>query len=519
MIISWLTLVPPVTVLLIALITKKIVPALSAGILLAGLIVSHWAPIDAAQIILSKVYGVATDIDNVMMFGFLPLLGTLIMLVKHTGGAQALVHLISKKVHTKKGIELSTLGFSSLFFMDDYFNTWTVGPVMHPLTDRYGIARVKLAFFINMLAPGLAIIFPVSSWIAVILGQFEPSGISLAANALVSSDAFGMFLHILPFLFYPFFSIASAWFIAALGISFGPMREEEEMVTAITDSQEQLMPEGAGTIWDFIAPIGLLMILSPALILATGGYYIFGGDHSFAQALGHADIFKALLLSSGITLTITTVYYAVNGKLSMKDFMALAKQGTDLMLSSITLLFMAFVFGSFLRSDLPAGSFLATTGLSHLPLPLLPAIFYIITAFSASAVGSAWGTMMVFIPMSVPLIVTLYHTATPAAVALMPLLAPTLAAILSGAVVGAHVSPIADNVITSSLATSTNVLLHLRTQIPYIIPAIMASAISYLIVGFTVPTMPLLGWFISLMAGIVIMLGLLLILNRKSRTL
>ncbi len=513
MITSWLTLVPPLAVLFLALITKKIVPALLSGIVVAALIVSHWAPLAAVELVATKVYGVATDIDNLLMFGFLPVLGTLIMLVKHTGGAQAWVHLISKKVHTKKRVELATLGFSSLFFMDDYFNTWTVGPVMHPLTDRYGIARAKLAFFINMLAPSLAIIFPVSSWVAVILGQMEQSGISTQPNALIKSDAFSMLLQVIPFMFYPIIAIALTWFIVAVGISFGPMKEQEDIATEA--HHEMLVPAGKGTVWDFIVPLGVLMILSPSVILATGGYWLFGGSYSFPDALSHANIFKALLLSSGTTLLFTTIYYSVMGKLTVRDFLTLAKEGTTMMTSSITLLFLAFVFGSFLRTDLPAGNFLATTGIASLPLPLLPFIFYAIAAFSASAVGSAWGTIMVFFPVAVPMFVTLYHATPPAIAAYLPLLAPTLGAILSGAVVGAQVSPIADNVITSSLATDTNVLLHVKTQIPYIIPGIIATGISYLISGFMVPTMPLLGWLVSLVTGLALTFGMLLVLNGR----
>ena len=58
------------------------------------------------------------------------------------------------------------LGF--IIFVDDYFNCLTVGTVMKPVTDKYRIARAKLAYLIDSTAAPVCIIAPVSSWAAVL---------------------------------------------------------------------------------------------------------------------------------------------------------------------------------------------------------------------------------------------------------------------------------------------------------------------------------------------------------------
>ena len=49
----------------------------------------------------------------------------------------------------------------------------------------------------------------------------------------------------------------------------------------------------------------------------------------------------------------------------------------------------------------------------------------------------------------------------------MPLLFNVVSAVLAGSVLGDHCSPISDTTILSSLASSCNHIVHVRTQMPY----------------------------------------------------
>jgi len=59
--------------------------------------------------------------------------------------------------------------------------------------------------------------------------------------------------------------------------------------------------------------------------------------------------------------------------------------------------------------------------------------------------------------------------------------APFIAAVLSGGIFGDHASPISDTTIVSSLASASDHIEHVRTQIPY---ALLAGATA--IAGFVV---------------------------------
>ena len=64
----------------------------------------------------------------------------------------------------------------------------------------------------------------------------------------------------------------------------------------------------------------------------------------------------------------------------------------------------------------------------------------------------------------------------------MPL-APFLAACLSGGIFGDHASPISDTTIVSSMASGTDVISHVRTQLPYALLAGTLSITGFVLLG------------------------------------
>jgi len=58
-----------------------------------------------------------------------------------------------------------------------------------------------------------------------------------------------------------------------------------------------------------------------------------------------------------------------------------------------------------------------------------------------------------------------------------------LAAVLSGSVFGDHASPISDTTVVSSMASATDHIDHVRTQLPYALIAAGMATIAFFIVG------------------------------------
>jgi tetracycline resistance efflux pump len=506
----WYYILPPAVVLLMSFWYKDVNKALLAGLATAALLVTSGNPLTAAQLLAIKAYNQITDFDNLMVFLYLPLLGYIISLIIKTGGATAWGNYISDKVHSRRGIELATLGFSSCFFLDDYFSSWTVGTVMHSVTDRFKVPRVKLAYLINMLAPCMAILSPISSWIAVILSQMIKVGINDSSAALVQADPFMTYLSCIGYLLYPCIAVLATWFLVAARISYGPMAEQEKIAQETGNvfggkdpvASKISAPTQAGALFDFLLPICLLIGLTPPIILWTGGFWMFGGTNALGPALTAANIFLAMVISALVTGIISTCYFFFGKHATSRLFFDAAIEGTQMMAPSFILLFLAWNFSDFLRNDLPAGKYLASAVAPALPLALVPAIFYLLSGITAFGTGTAWGTLMVMTPIVIPMVIELSQVTTPATLATIPMLLPTLGAIFSGTVAGTHLSPIADNTIVSSFSSACHHVDHVRAQIPYVLPMILAAGIGFAILGVCTVFQachPLLwAWLISL---------------------
>jgi Na+/H+ antiporter NhaC len=103
---------------------------------------------------------------------------------------------------------------------------------------------------------------------------------------------------------------------------------------------------------------------------------------------------------------------------------------------------------------------------------MLAPLVFITSAFIAFSVGSSWGTFAIMIPIAVPIAVTLgLH---------VPLF---LGAAISGAIFGDHASPISDTTVVASMASATDHIDHVRTQLPYALLAAAIATIGFLVLG------------------------------------
>jgi Na+/H+ antiporter NhaC len=59
-----------------------------------------------------------------------------------------------------------------------------------------------------------------------------------------------------------------------------------------------------------------------------------------------------------------------------------------------------------------------------------------------------------------------------------------IAAAMGGGVFGDHCSPISDTTLISSMASASDHIDHVRTQLPYALTAGLATALVYLIMGY-----------------------------------
>lgn len=508
---NWLKLLPAIIVIIIAVLTRNVMLSLIIGIVSCSLIVTNLNIADSGILILRKlieesqiksIFAINTKnlpTDHIYTFSFLVVLGIIISLITYTGGMAAYTHFIEKKLKNKRAVESSSLFLSLFFFIDDYLSSLTVGCILKPITDKFKIPRAKLAFLIDTMSNPLCLLAPFSSWTAMIISNMQIAGIQ---------DAFSIYIKAIPFMFYPIFVTTSAFFIVIRKISFGPMAEHELIAHNTNNlfggkdpiSSTEETTNNHGKITDFIVPITTFLILIVTCILYSAAWNPLKNT---------PDIFWALLAASTLTLLFSITYYFYRAILDFKTIAKSFYHGFNLMKSSMIILLLAWTFASMLRFDLKTGEFLAQALGHGFPAYIFPVIIFLISTITASATGSVWGTIMIMLPIAIPLLQS--HPTN-----YINLLLPTLGGLFSGSISGSHLSLISDATIVASTSAGAHHLDHVTTQLPYIMPAFIATIAALILTGIlSNQNLGIVSLILPLTSGLIITFMILFIRNRN----
>lgn len=519
---SVIVLLPPALVLFLAFTTKKLNLSLVIGLIVAGLIAADFAPLQTATLLGHRLAEQATDLTNIYNFLFLIALGIIIIILEYTGGAAAFAHLITQHLRTPRAVETASVALSGSLFVDDYLSSLTVGNVMRHLTDTFRIPRAKLAFLLRAMTGPIVILAPISSWTAMVTGQLSNAGISSVGNAPILADPFFAFVSSIPFIMYSLILIPSLFFIIWARISFGPMHTQEEIAhrtgNLFGGKQATEQPKTpfheSNSIADLLVPLATLIGTFFVGILYSGGFYLFGGNRTFVEVFtSGVDTAQVLCISGFVTLLVTIVFSLVRHKISANALPGILKNGTLSMRSSIEMLFLAITLGIMLRVDLLTGQYLANLLIGALSPIFLPAMFFCISTLIALAIGTAWGTITLMLPIAIPMTLQFAGIISPTQATDIALLFPVLGAIFSGAVAGNQLSPIADTTIIVSSSSGAYPLDHVQTQIPYIIPVLISAGVAFLLMGIFVNAAWPLRWGLPLLVGLAISWTLLYVCN------
>ena len=136
------------------------------------------------------------------------------------------------------------------------------------------------------------------------------------------------------------------------------------------------------------------------------------------------------------------------------------------------LMVLAFAIGN-LCKQLGTGVYVAELSAQWLSPVLVPAVIFLVSCFIAFSTGTSWGTFAIMIAIAVP--VAAEHQLS------LPLV---VAAAIGGGVFGDHCSPISDTTVISSMASASDHIDHVKTQLPYALSAGLVAVVLYLISGF-----------------------------------
>lgn len=474
---GWLSILPPLIAIILALITKEVISSLLFGILAGAFIYSKGNVIEM-MITAFQVMGERMG-ENVNILIFLGLLGALVVIVTKAGGSSAYGTWAVKKVKTRRGASLATCALGCLIFIDDYFNCLTVGTVMRPVTDKHRISRAKLAYFLDATAAPICIIAPVSSWGASVATYIQDAG---AGNGMST------FVQIIPYNLYAILTIIMVIIICCTKINFGPMikfeknaiekgdlfSREEQKLDKETQDLHQTSISSKGKVYDLIIPIFSLIVFTILAMIYTGGG--FTGEQSILASFGSCDSSLSLVIGSFSALVLTFVLFIPRRVLKFQEFMEGITEGIRSMVSAFTILILAWTIGGICSQYyLNTGGFVGNLVKdSTFPAFILPIVIFCVAAFLGFATGTSWGTMAILIPIGAA-ICTTKET--------IPLLFPILGSILAGSVYGDHISPISDTTILSSTGAGCHHIDHVSTQLVYASLVAGCCLIGYILMG------------------------------------
>ena len=468
-----LSVIPPLLAIILAIRTKQVLFSLLLGILLGYLILSDWHILSGTLNTLNALVNVFQNEGNTRTVFFTLLIGALIQMMQHSGGVKGFISLIQKKLSSTKkpsrAIQIAS-GLTGFFlFIESNISILTVGTAFRPLFARYGLAKEKLAYLADSSSAPSCILFPLNAWGAYIMGLL------LAFPYL---DPFETLLFSIPFNFYPIFTLAFVMYMAWSGRSFGPMKKfEDQKSEVITISTEDKESAVEGKAFNMITPL-LIMVVSMPLFLVYTGWDTADVTASFSQrvwsSISNGSGSSAVMYSVSLALLSAGIMYGIQRLISLETFFEQSLKGMGDMMIMAILMVLAFAVGG-MCNELGTGIYVAEVTSRWLSPAFAPVILFITSCFVAFATGTSWGTFAIMISIAMPLAQS---------IGLNPYLA--LGAVLGGGVFGDHCSPISDTTLIASVASGSDHIDHVQTQLPYALVTGGLAILAYLAVGFLV---------------------------------
>lgn len=470
---GWLSLLPPMIAVVMAIGSKNVILSLFCGGFAGTLIFCAGNPFLAVKSMIGDYFFVQlTDSYNAGVIVLVIFIGGFIKLMEKSGGAQAFSKFVYRFVNTKLKAQMCAWAGGILIFFSDLGTPLLVGPVFRPLFDKLKISREKLAWILDSTSSPVAILVPFIGWGVYIMGLIQAE----FDNLKIAESDYTTFVQAIPFQIYAILAIIMIPLIAFTGKDFSQMGKAEERTTGSDFDYGVEDASGAGGTADgySIKNAQPLMVILPILVvfvtlfttLAPLGFPFQKVDgNEFRVALTMGYFFGALVL-----MLLIRVYKVQVFRDTFKIYVDGMKGMTDV---AVTLI-LAWSLGSMISSLGTADFIVNGMKAIHFSAGLIPAFIFLFGTFVSFSTGSSWGTFAIMMPLAIPMA---HAFSIPYAIA--------VGAVLSGGLFGDHCSPISDTTILSSTGAGCDLVEHVKTQLPYAVTNGVIAFLSYIFAGFT----------------------------------
>ena len=184
--VEWIKVIPYLTVLVTAILGMNVMGVLTLGIVLCGVIGMITGAMD--------IYGWFGAMgEGILSMGELIIVtmmaGGMLELIRQRGGIDFIIRLLTRRVSTKRGAELSIAALVSLVDVCTANNTvaiLTVGGIAKQIGDRFGVDNKKCASILDTFSCTIQGVIPYGAQLLIAAGLASVNPVS-----------------ILPYLYYP----------------------------------------------------------------------------------------------------------------------------------------------------------------------------------------------------------------------------------------------------------------------------------------------------------------------------
>jgi len=464
---SWLTVLPPLAAILLAIRSKQVYLSLFFGIWFGWLVIEGWNPFSALAGAVESCVMVFGDAGNTRVVMFSAMVGAVLALVQRSGGVAGFIDWTARRgwSRSRRRAEFISWVIGLLLFVESSITILVRGAVARPVFDRMRISRERLAYILDSTSAPMCILIPLNAWGAVVVGLLSSQGIE---------DPVAAFVRSMPFNFYALLAVVLVLIVIAADWNFGPMKEAERRAR----DEGKVLREGAEPLIStevieietkkgvvprmssMLIPIVTMVLMMPIGLLVSGNGDILKGSGS-----------TAVLWAVLAAIVVGAAYYRLRGMLTIGESVDLFFKGVGGLMPVAVLMVLAFSLGATCKT-LGTGTFIASQAEEILNPAWVPALAFLVSALAAFSTGTSFGTFAIMIPIFVPM-----------ALQLDAHLSASIAAVLGGGVFGDHCSPISDTTIISSMASASDHIDHVRTQLPYALLAGAAAAILFALTG------------------------------------
>ncbi len=469
--VSFLSVIPPLVTIILALLLKNVFIALLIGIFLSTFILADFNLFTGINDMLYSIVRTFESNGNTIVLLCMFLIGALIYMIERTGGIVGFVDVMVKQrgiIKSKRSSKIFTWLLGIFVFTSGSLSCMVTGSVARPLNDSMKVPHEKAAFLVHTTSTPWCVLFPLSGWLASMAGY-------IASGGVPEEESVSILFQSIPYNFYCILAVVFALLVALFPLDFGSMKKAEMRADATgeLDDPETLAkaPQPAVMEETDITPRAknmfipmLVMIITILAVLAYTG----NGNPTKGNGM------QSLLWGCSLSLFTISFMSLVQRVFTLDKLTSELMKGMSTMLPIAAVLLFGLTMGSLVKS-LQTGIYLSSYFEQFLTPALLPVLTFILAMILSFSTGTSMGTMAIVSVISLPMALEMNMH--------IPLVA---GAIFGGAIFGDHASPISDTTIMSCATTGCNVIDHVKTQLPYVSVFAIISIILYTVMGFII---------------------------------